>query len=116
MNLQVLKYVIENEHEHLLEAVKDSGTSLDAAVGVAKLLIANNGDLSILKGKQVYVYENCIAPIFEVPCNGVIGPVEDGSACNGSGIVDGASLLGCYIGDEFVFQICQYDAERMRNS
>ena len=45
MDLNVLKFVIDNEHEHLIEAVEDSGSTLDAAIGVAKFLIANNSPI-----------------------------------------------------------------------
>lgn len=116
MNLDVLRHVIETKHEHLKEAVQNSETSLEAAIGVARLLIANNGDLSVLKGRQSYVYETCIKPLFIVPCDGVIGPVEDGSTCNGDGFVDEESLLGCYIEDDFRCQICQFDFQRMQES
>ena len=113
MDLNVLKFVIDNEHEHLIEAVEDSGSTLDAAIGVAKFLIANNGNLSLLKGKQNYVYEKCLEPIFRIPCEGLIGDVDDGGSCNGDGFVDEESLMGCYIEDDFRCKFCRSDAERM---
>jgi len=111
MDLEILKYAIDNEHPILLDAVAHSKSSLDAAIGVARILIAKKGDISQLKGKQIYVYEHCIKPIFSVSCEGVFG--ED--TCTGNGFVDEESLMGCYIEDEFKCQFCQHDSSRMRD-
>jgi len=109
MNLDVLKYVIDNEHEHLEELVVESNTSLGAAVGVGKILLANNGDTSVLKGNQVYVYEKCIEPLFKVACHGIYGE----ETCAGNGFVDDESLLMSYQEDEFLCQHCRFDSERI---
>ncbi len=109
MDLEVLQYVIENEHENLVAAVDNSGSSLNAAIGVAKLLIANKGDTSVLKGKQIYVFEKCIKPIFEIACNGIYGD----DTCTGNGFIDEESLLISYQEDEFLCQHCRFDSERI---
>ncbi|MBB1268948.1 hypothetical protein [Shewanella sp. SR44-3] len=109
MDLEILEFVIQNEHRHLAEAVAQSRSNLDAAIGVAKFLLGHGGDISQLKGGQIYVYEHCIKPIFSVPCEGVFG--ED--TCTGNGFVDEESLMGCYIEDDFQCQFCQHDASRM---
>jgi hypothetical protein len=109
MNIKVLQYVIDYEHEHLLDAVAGSRTSLEVATGVAKLLIANNGDPTVLKGKQLDVYEECIKPVFIVACSGINGD----DTCSGTGWVDGESLLISYQEDEFLCQHCRFDAQRI---
>jgi hypothetical protein len=111
MDLNVLEFVIDKDHDHLIEAVADSSSTLDAAIGVAKFLIANKGDLSLLKGKQNYVYETCLKPVFRVPCEGLIGDVEDGDSCSGDGFVDEDLLMQCYQDDDFRCQLCRYDSD-----
>jgi hypothetical protein len=109
MDLDILQFVIDNEHEHLVDAVSSSGSSMEAAIGVAKLLLANNGDRSVLKGKQVYVYKKCIEPIFHVACEGIYGD----DTCTGDGMMDEESLLMSYQEDRFLCQHCRFDAERI---
>jgi len=109
MDLEVLQFVVDTEHEHLKDAVSGTGSSLEAALGVAQFLLANKGDTSLLKGKQNYVYEKCIEPIFHVACDGIYGD----DTCTGSGEVDEESLLTSYQEDEFLCQHCRYDADRI---
>jgi len=109
MNLVVLNYVIENKHERLADSVTQANTSFDAAVGVGKLLLAHNGDPSVLMGNQVYIYEKCILPLFKVACHGVFGE----ETCTGNGFVDDESLLLSYQEDEFLCQHCRFDSERI---
>jgi hypothetical protein len=109
MNMEVLQYVIDNEHEHLIDAVEESGTTIEAAVGVGKLLLANNGDLNVLKGKQKYVYEKCIDPVFTVACDGIFGD----DTCTGNGWVDEESLFLSYQEDNFLCQHCRFDIGRI---
>lgn len=109
MDLEVLQFVIDTEHEHLIEAVSGTGSSLEATHGIAQLLLANNGDTSILKGKQNYVYEKCIEPIFHVACDGIYGD----DTCTGNGVLDEESLLMSYQEDEFLCQHCRFDADRI---
>ncbi|MBI9092452.1 MAG: hypothetical protein JEZ12_24815 [Desulfobacterium sp.] len=109
MDLDVLQYVIDNEHEHLIEAVESSGSKMETAVGVGKLLLANNGDLNVLKGRQNYVYKTCIEPVFTVGCDGIYGD----DTCTGNGWVDEESLFLSYQEEEFLCQHCRFDADRI---
>ncbi len=111
MNIEVLQYVIDNENTRLSDAVSESGTTMEAAIDVAKVLLANNGDASVLKEKQNYVNEKCIEPLFKIPCEGIYGE----GTCTGDGMVDEESLLLCYQEDRFLCQHCRYDAERIES-
>ncbi|PLX61557.1 hypothetical protein [Sedimenticola selenatireducens] len=107
MNLEVLHHLVKND-ESLIETLAiENGIDQQASIGVAKLLDANGGDLSILSNKQRFHFEKCIKPLIEnVQCQGVFGP----ETCTGNGIVDDELLLGCYITGEFKCQLCQHDA------
>jgi hypothetical protein len=109
MDLEILKEATENNNEHFLDIVKLSKTSQDAAEGVAKLLLANDGDQNVLKGKQQYVYESCIAPLFNVDCEGIFGE----GTCTGDEKVDEPSLLLSYQEGNFLCQHCRYDAQKI---
>lgn len=108
MNLGVLEFAVGQEHQLLLDAVDESNTSLDAAIGVARKLIAEDGDLSVLSEKQLYVYRSCLEPLFSVPCDGLYGD----DTCIGNGWIDDESLLMSYEDDEFLCQHCRYDSEK----
>ncbi len=108
MNLDVLQFVIDEEHWIFTDAVIASQSNLGMAIGVAKILLAHGGDTSVLKGKQNYVYKTCIEPIFTVACQGIYG--ED--TCTGNGWVDDESLFLSYQEDHFLCQHCRYDAAK----
>lgn len=114
MNLEVLKHIVDNEVEKIEELANENNLDCRASVGVASFLLGNDGDISKLSHKQQHYYQHCIQPLIEdVPCNGVIGMVEEGDTCNGNGYIDDQSLMGCYLEDDFKCQICQFDAEKM---
>ncbi|MEW8266770.1 MAG: hypothetical protein AB2731_11565 [Candidatus Thiodiazotropha sp.] len=111
MNIEVLKYIIDYENSRLNDLVSESSTSMDAAIGVAKILLANNGDTSVLKGKQTYVFERCIDPLFHISCEGIYGE----GTCTGDGMVDEESLLLCYQEDMFLCQHCRFDKDKIES-
>jgi hypothetical protein len=125
MNLEVLEYIVDHAVERIEELADECSVDSSASIGVAKMLLFNNGDLSKLSEKQAYHYENCIKPLIErVQCEGVFGPMDnddtcgdddgiDGSTCSGDGYIDDESLMGCYLEDEFQCQFCRYDSERI---
>jgi hypothetical protein len=121
MNLQVLEYLIENP-DKLEDQAKDVGVDGGASIGIAKLLLAEGGNLDVLKGKQQYHYEHVLRPLLEnVPCDGVVGIIEDEdgavvSSCVQGGFIDDESLYICYLEDDFNCQNCRYDAEKMASS
>ena len=108
MDLEVLEFVLESEHELFDQLVDQSRTTMSAATGVAKKLIGNGGNLEELSDKQFYVYEKCIEPLFTVPCSGVYGE----GTCTGNEYVDDESLLMSYQEDHFLCQHCRFDSER----
>lgn len=116
MNLAALAHIVENNPELIEENVPARGNSA-AAVGVAKFLVGNDGDVDALSENQLYHYNNYIRPLIEnVPCNGVFGPdAENGEdGCVGNGTIYDADLLGCYIMDDMLCQECQYVENKMR--
>ena len=119
MNLEVLEFLLDNE-SYIEDMAKDAKVDSNASVGIVKLLLANKGDLSILKGKQTYHYENVIKPLLEnVQCEGPIGMIddEDGNwvtSCVNDGVVDDESLYQSYLEEDFKCQICRYDSEKMK--
>lgn len=111
MNLEVLKHIVRNEPERIESLANDNDLDPSASVGVAEFLVGNNGDVSLLSPKQQYHYDNVIEPLTEnVPCDGVFG---DGT-CTGNGVVDDESLLGCYLEDNFLCQLCRFDSARIQ--
>lgn len=119
MNIAALRHIVENAPELIEENVPAKG-NFDATIGVAKLLIGNNGKVNELSEKQSYHYDNYIRPLIEnVPCDGVFGPDDDDgghSGCIGSGTVDDEDLEGCYILDEMLCQECKDLQVRMHDA
>jgi hypothetical protein len=119
MNLEVLEFLLDNEN-YIEEMAKGANVDSGASVGIVKLLKANDGDLSILKGKQTYHYEKVIKPLLEgVQCEGPIGMIDDedgnwDTSCVNGGVVDDESLYQSYLEEDFKCQICRYDSEKMK--
>ena len=119
MNLEVLDFLLDNEN-YIEEMANNVSLDSNASIGVIKLLKANDGDLSILKGKQIYHYDKVIKPLFEnVQCEGPIGMIEDedgnwDTSCINGGIVDDESLYQAYLEEDFKCQTCRYDSENMK--
>jgi hypothetical protein len=117
MNLEVLKFLIENE-SYIEYMAKNAKVDSGASFGIAKLLVENDGDLGILKGKQIYHYENVLKPLLEnVQCEGPVGMINDAddnrvSSCVNLDIIDDDSLYQSYLEEDFKCQICRYDSER----
>lgn len=117
MNLNVLSYVVNSNPEKIEALAKENGLESSVSIGVAKSLLSNSGNVSLLSDKQRYHYESCINPLIEnVPCDGVFGSDEDVNTCYGSGYIDDESLLGCYIKDNFKCQTCRHDADKINNA
>lgn len=117
MNLEVLDFLLDNE-SYIEKMASNVGVDSSASIGIAKLLKANAGDLSILKGHQNYHYDRVIKPLLEnVQCEGPIGIIDDGegnwvTSCVNGGIIDDESLYQSYLDEDFKCQICRYDAEK----
>ena len=110
MDLRALEYIINNRLELIEERVSGTRYDPNAAIGVAKLVFANKGDISKLSRAQTYYFQEFVNPLVErVPCDGIFG--ED--TCMGGGFIDDESLLSCYIEDDFLCQICRHDSERI---
>lgn len=118
MNLEVLQFLLDNPN-YIEEMAESSNLDSGASVGIVKLLLGNDGDLNVLKGKQIYHYENVIRPLLEeVQCEGPIGMIDDEegnyvTSCVNGGVVDDESLYESYIEEDFKCQTCRYDAEKM---
>lgn len=119
MNLEALDFLLDNEN-YIEDKANDANLDFQASIGIAKLLSANKGDLTILKGKQTYHYEKVLQPLLEsVPCEGAIGMIEDEEGnwvdtCTSGGIIDDESLYQSYSEEDFKCQNCRYDAEKMQ--
>ena len=119
MNLEVLGFLIDNE-SYIEDMAESAKVDSSASLGIAKSLLANDGDVSLLSAKQIYHYDEVIKPLLEnVQCEGPIGMMddEDGnwvSSCVNGGIVDDESLYQSYLEEDFKCQICRYDSERMK--
>ncbi|MCX7131063.1 hypothetical protein [Aeromonas sp.] len=119
MNVEILEYLLKNEN-HIEDMAKNAKVDSGASFGIIKLLLANHGDIGVLKGKQIYHYENVIKPLLEnVQCEGPMGMMDDDngnwvSSCVNDGIVDDESLYQSYLEEDFKCQICRHDAEKMR--
>ncbi|TOF61768.1 hypothetical protein [Vibrio parahaemolyticus] len=118
MDLEVLGFLLDNE-QIIEESADDAGLDASASIGIARKLLASDGDLDELSKNQMYHYQQVLQPLLEnVSCDGVLGMIEtdDGDwvdTCNGDGVVDDESLLISYQEDDFKCQICRYDAENM---
>ncbi|TKE97960.1 hypothetical protein FCV51_17980 [Vibrio kanaloae] len=116
MNLEVLGFLLDNEN-YIEEMAKTVGVDSNATFGVVKFIKAKDGDLSTLKGKQIFHYERVIKPLLEgVQCDGPIGMIEDDdgnwdTSCVNGGVIDDDSLLQSYFEEDFKCQICRYDVE-----
>ena len=111
MDLEVLEFVLDNGHENFINAIKNSHSNYEVASSVGEMLLASKGDVSKLKGNQIYVYEKCIAPIFKVPCEGIYGK----GTCTGNRFVDDESLSMSYQEDDFLCQHCRNDREQHKD-
>lgn len=115
MNLEVLGHIINNDVERIEELAEEGGYDAVASVGIAKMVLAKGGDVVTLSDRQTFLFKQCVLPLIEnVPCEGVIGYVEDGGdTCLSGGVIDDESLMGAYLEDDFKCQHCRYEAERM---
>jgi hypothetical protein len=110
MNTDVLKYIVENLPDLIEIKLRDTSFDHAATIGVARVIIHNDGDISLLSDKQKFHYESFIKPLLEeVQCEGVFGK----NTCTGNGFVDDESLLISYQEDEFLCQHCRYDREKI---
>lgn len=118
MNLDVLQYLLDND-KYIEESADISDVDPAASIGIVKLLLANKGNVDILKGKQIYHYQNVIKPLLvNVECIGPIGLVDNEkgdlvSSCANGGLVDDESLYQSYLEEDFKCQICRFDSEKM---
>ena len=117
MNLDVLKYLVKNAPERIEDLAEEMDLKPDAAMGISRQLIGDDGDISKLTQNQTLYFEKVIQPLIEnVRCYGMIGDFEDGnSSCNGSDYIDDDELISCYEIDEFYCQHCRYAQEKMRS-
>ncbi|CAH7111725.1 conserved hypothetical protein [Vibrio chagasii] len=119
MNLEVLEFLLDNE-SYIENMANNVGVDSSASFGIIKLLKTNAGDLSVLKGKQVFHYEKVIRPLLEdVQCEGPIGMDEDDegnlyTSCVNGGVIDDESLYQSYLEEDFKCQICRFDIENSR--
>ena len=117
MDLEVLEHLIDNE-SYITEQADSVGAKSEVSLVIAKILLDNKGDISSLKGNQIFHYERVIKPLFEnVECVGPIGLVENGdggfdSSCVNGARVDEESLLVSYQDEDFLCQICRFDNEK----
>lgn len=119
MNLEVLSFLIENEH-YIEESANDANVDdYSKSLGIAKFLADKDGDLGALSKKQVYHYENVLKPLLEnVPCEGPVGMINDEegnwvSSCVHGGVIDDESLFLCYSEENFICQNCRHDVGKM---
>ena len=115
MNLAALDHIVKNNPE-LIEENVPAKTDSATTVGIAKLVVANGGNVDALTDKQRFHFDSYILPLIEnVACDGVFGPdMENGEDdCVGSGRIDDEDLEGCYIMDEMLCQECQYVSNKM---
>lgn len=117
MNLEVLNHLIQNDVERIEQLAAKGKVDAVASVGIAKLIAAQKGDVTSLSAKQAFLFDTAVRPlIVNVPCEGVIGLMEDGSdSCVSGGFIDDESLLLSYLDDDFKCQHCRHDAERMND-
>lgn len=112
MNVSVLTYIIENLPEEIERNAQRASYDYSIALGVAKFIIHNDGNISILSDKQKFYYEKFIKPLLEdVQCEGVFGE----NTCTGNRLVDDESLLISYMDGEFLCQFCRYDRDRIES-
>lgn len=65
MNLRALYTVYDNEPEAIRQLATRHGLDPVVAIGVVKLLIANDGNLASLSPKQKQHFEQAIKPLIE---------------------------------------------------
>jgi hypothetical protein len=115
MNKNLLEYIVKNASEKIEKLAIENELEPSISIGIAKNLIGNEGDVLSLSDKQKFHYEKCINPLIEkVPCEGVIGLVEDGNTCWGDNFVDEESLLISYIEDNIQCQQCRSYVDQMK--
>lgn len=115
MNIKLLEYLVKSAPERIETLAMENKLEPKVTSGIAQYLIGQNGDLSALTDKQRFHYESCIKPLLEkVPCEGVIGLVEDGNTCCGDNFVDEESLLISYIEDNLKCQQCRSYVDQMK--
>ena len=117
MNLEVLKFLLEDENSYLIEDLAIENKLNDSAsIGIGKFLLANKGDTGLLSKNQIHLYKNCIEPLItKVRCQGILGDMGDDdngepiSTCDN--FIDDDVLHLCYISDEFLCSNCLHDQE-----
>lgn len=113
MRRDVLEYLVHEEPERIEEQLQDTKHEPAAALGVAKVLLANESNVELLSVKQRFYWDEYLRPLLEeVPCEGVMNDPEQ-VTCSGNGLVDQDSLLMSYQEAEFLCQHCRYDRGKM---
>lgn len=120
MNLEVLKFLLENDY--IEENAKVNNVDAKPSIGIAKLILSNNGSLNKLSENQMYHFNTVIKPLMEnVQCEGPIGMIEDEngntvSSCVNDGIIDDESLIQSYLEGDFKCQLCRFDSNKLHES
>ena len=109
MDLEVLKYIVDNNSEYIEQRVDETKYDPATAVNIGKLILEKDGDIGILSDKQKFYFQKFIEPLIEnVPCEGIYGK----ETCTGNGIIDKESLMFSYSEDNFLCQHCRYDTDK----
>jgi len=106
--MNVLKYIVENQEELIIESAQEENVDENASVGVAKFLVGSSDNFARMSDNQQYHYNQVIKPLISrVYCDGMIGANEDGSSsCIGTEFIEDEQLLGAYQLDDMRCQQC----------
>ncbi|HCT5788472.1 TPA: hypothetical protein OT206_001891 [Klebsiella variicola] len=105
MNLIVLRYLVDNAIDLLIDSANQTQRSPDSTIGIARQVSAEQ-TIENLTEAQLYNFNIAILPlIHDVPCNGFTTPLdEEPIACPNT--IDDGDLLECYEYDSFVCSSC----------
>lgn len=112
MNLDALKFIVDNCPELIHQLASDAKVDPDAALGLAKMAIAGRQGFT---SRQQYTFDNGVLPLIEnIKCHGNWNEFDENPHCGAT--INEDSLTTCYEEDSFLCESCQSLHDGMMHS
>lgn len=109
MNLNTLKYLIQNADEIIRESANENNLNEDNVIGVAQKVVGE-GNVDGLSDKQRYLFDNALLPLIEnVPCQGWFDEYDgdDGAHFDCQSTIEEQRLIHCYQEENMLCESCE---------
>lgn len=105
MNLDALRFIVENAEECLIESANQAQRAPDAVIGIAKKVVGEQ-TIANLTENQLFNFNVAILPlIHNVTCQGFMSALDE-EPIDCPNTIDDETLLECYETETFLCQSC----------